>query len=288
MTMVNPDRLSTPMYRNTRLKKVLAQLAIPVFGLLNRPALRWWAEAAYDVALRWNGFAIAFPGKEGLTHPEEAFLKRFLPDLGPGTVLDVGANHGSYTRFLAGRLPNRQIFSFEPHPRTFAVLCGSASFPNVTLVNMALSDTPGTMELYDFAQDDGSSQASLSRDAVALFDSEIVQHSVECTTLDAFAAAHDIDQIAFIKVDTEGFDINVLRGARGLLAAGRIAAIQFEFIPTNIATRVTIRDFFELLEGYDLFRLCVSGRLWPLPHYNVKRCEVYVIHNIIALRRQPG
>ena len=45
MTMVNPDRLSTPMYRNTRLKKVLAQLAIPVFGLLNRPALRWWAEA---------------------------------------------------------------------------------------------------------------------------------------------------------------------------------------------------------------------------------------------------
>lgn len=276
---------STGVYRHTRLKDWTAAAAIPVFGLLNRPSLRWLAEAVYDVALRWNGFAIGFKGKEGLSHPEEAFLKRFLPNVGPGVLMDVGANHGSYTLFLQRARPSASIYAFEPHPRSFALLQQRATLPNVHLVNAALSDTAGFVELYDFANNDGSTQASLSQEAVALFDANTVHHSVECTTLDAFAEAQGIEQIAFLKIDTEGFDINVLRGAQRLLSERRIGAIQFEFIPTNIALRVTMRDFFEILPGYRLHRLCVNGGLMPLEPYSVKRHEVFVIQNIIALPR---
>lgn len=280
-----PAPPTTTAYRTTQAKAVLAALARPVFGLLNRPSLRWLGEAAYDVALRMNGFAIGFRGKDGLTHPEEAFLHRFLPGAGTGVLLDVGANHGSYARFLHRLRPDLQVLAFEPHPTSYALLRHNASLPNVELLNLALSDAPGSVRLYDFASHDGSTQASLSRDAVALFEGDTVEYEVECVTLDGFAAERGIDRIAFLKIDTEGFDINVLRGARRLLAERRIGAIQFEFIAANITTRVTMRDFFTVLEGYRLFRLCVNGGLRPLDRYDVKRCEVYVVHNIIAL---PG
>lgn len=285
MTTDHPALPKSPVYRHSRLKDVLAACAIPVFSILNRPALRWLAEAVYDVALRWNGFAIGFKGKHGLTHPEEAFLQCFLPKLTRGPVFDVGANHGSYTRYIHTLRPDLKVVAFEPHPRTYALLAERLSDPAITLVNMALSDRAGIVKLYDFANDDGSTQASLSQGAVALFDGNTVEHIVQCTTLDAYALEHDVGHIAFLKVNTEGFDINVLRGARRMLTERRIGAIQFEFIPANVVTRVTMRDFYEVLPGYDLFRLCTGGDLMPMDRYDVKRYEVYVIHNIIALPR---
>ena len=111
----------------------------------------------------------------------------------------------------------------------------------------------------------------------------MVEHPVECTTLDAFIAEHGIGPIAFLKIDTEGFDLSVLRGARNALATKQIAAIQFEFIPANIVTTTTVRDFLEVLAGYRVYRMCLNGSLIPLQPYDVKRCEVYVIHNLVAL-----
>ena len=158
----------------------------------------------------------------------------------------------------------------------------------VDLHMLALSDSTGTMELHDFENDDGSTQASLGAASVGMFTDRTVAHQVEVTTLDEFAVRHGIERIAFLKIDTEGFDVNVLRGARQLLAEGRIGPIQFEFIPACIAMRVTMRDFFEVLPGYDLHRLMVDGSLLPMLRYDTKRHEVYVIHNIVALPRVAG
>lgn len=281
--MSPPWQPTTPKSSNSALKRVVASLAFPVFYALNRPKLQFLAEAAYDFALRWNGFAIGFEGRHGLTWAEERFLTRRLPAIGNGVLFDVGANHGSYTRFLRRLSPGSQIHAFEPHPATFASLQQRAAAPCVTLVNMAVSDIAGTMQLYDFAESDGSTQASLAQASVALFDSGMVSHTVETTTIDAYMTKAEIDTIDFLKVDTEGFDINVLRGAKDALSRRAIKVIQFEFIPADIAVRVTMRDFFEVLHGYKLFRLCLNGNLMPLRRYDVKRCEVYVTHNIVAL-----
>lgn len=275
---------TTPKFTNGPLKRVMTALAFPLFYALNRPGLQVLAEAAYDFALRWNGFAIGFPGRHGLSHAEERFLSRRLPAMGAGVLFDVGANHGSYTNVLRRLSPAARVHAFEPHPKTFATLQQRAAGPLVTLVNMAVSDRSGTMQLYDFADADGSTQASLAQAAVGMFDSHTVSHTVETTTIDAYMAQAGIDAIDFLKIDTEGFDINVLRGAKAALGRGAIKAIQFEFIPADIAMRVAMRDFFEVLHGYKLFRLCLNGDLMPLRRYDVKRCEVYVTHNIVALR----
>ncbi len=259
---------TTPKFTNGVLKRVVTFLAFPVFYALNRPSLQILAEGAYDFALRWNGFAIGFPGRHGLSHAEERFLSRRLPGMRDGMLFDVGANHGAYTRFLRRLAPESRIHAFEPHPKTFASLQQRAAGPQTTLVNMAVSDSSGTMQLHDFAEADGSTQASLAQASVGMFDHDTVSHTVEVTTIDAYMAQAGISAIDLLKIDTEGFDLNVLRGAKGALDRGAIKVIQFEFIPADIAMRVTMRDFFEILHDYKLFRLCLNGDLMPLRRYD--------------------
>jgi FkbM family methyltransferase len=264
-------------------KRLLVAVTLPVFYFLNRPSFQWFGRAIYDFALRCNGFAINHKGRHGLTLGEENFLRRYLKDVKGGVFFDVGANHGSYSRYLRQLVPNARIYAFEPHPKSFAILSQDVSDSGTILVNKALSDTPGEMTLYDFAECDGSTQASLSRDAVALFSGDVVEHRITCTTLDAFMAENAIERIDFLKVDTEGFDLSVLRGAKVALEGRRIGTIQFEFIPANIITKTRIRDFMAALSRYRLYRICLNGELIPLAPYDVKRCEVYVMQNLIAI-----
>jgi len=274
-------------WRGGRAREWAAAALHPLFRLLNRPSMAWFGHAAYDFALRCNGIAINFRGRHGLTAAEEALLARIAPGLAGGVVLDVGANEGSYALELARLAPSARIIAFEPHPRTFARLAarlaGQPDAGRVETLNLALGDAPGTLELHDFAAAEGSTQASLSRDAVALYGEGTVAHPVEVTTLDRFLEARGIERVAFLKVDTEGFDLRVLHGAQKAIAERRIAMIQFEFIAANIATRVRMRDFFEALPGYRIHRLCLNGALLPLHPYSVKRTEIYVNQNLIAL-----
>ena len=74
----------TPIWRDSLARRMVAALALPVFWLLNRPALQWFANAAYDFALRCNGIAINFKGRHGLTRGEECFFAAIDRRLPPG------------------------------------------------------------------------------------------------------------------------------------------------------------------------------------------------------------
>ena len=274
----------TPLWQNSLGKRLAVKFAYPLFLILNRPSFTWLAHAMYDFALRCNGVAINFPGRYGLTAGEEKFLACALRGMAGGVMLDVGANSGAYARHMHRLCPDAHIYAFEPHPRTFEILKDLVSgIPSITAVNLAVSDTPGLVHLYDFANNDGSTQASLSENTVKFFDNETVAHEVKVTTIDEFMVDKNITHIALLKIDTEGFDLAVLKGAHKALAARAIDVIQFEFIPADIAMHITMRDFFGVLDGYRLHRLCLNGALMPLHPYDVKRCEIYVTQNLVAL-----
>lgn len=274
---------TTPLWASNPLRSAVARVAFPLIWAINRPSAAWLARGLYDLALRCNGIAINFKGRHGLNRAEEAFLDSIAPTLQGGVLFDVGANQGDYTQYLSRIAPGARIHAFEPHPATFARLTARIDASLATLVQMALSDHEGRLDLFDFANGDGSTQASLSSDAIALFQADIVSHRIACTTLDAYMAAQDVARVDFLKIDTEGFDLAVLRGAASAIRDRRIGIIQFEFVPANIATRVTMRDFFEALPGYDIYRLCLNGALLPLFPYDVKRCEIYVTQNLVAM-----
>jgi FkbM family methyltransferase len=174
----------TTEWRDSPAKRVAAALMLPLIYVINRPALSWFGRGCYDLALRFNGIAINFKGRHGLTLGEERFLGRRLRANERGVLLDVGANSGAYTRRLFVLCPSARIFAFEPHPVTFAKLAASTTKNNVELLNCAVGAAVGRLSLYDFADADGSTQASLSRDAVGLFSEHVVVHEVDSITLD--------------------------------------------------------------------------------------------------------
>lgn len=276
--MITLDR-----WRPSRLRAAMESLAAPAVYLLNRPSLAPISRLLFEFALRCNGIGNNATGPSGLARGEERFLRRVAGGLRTATVLDVGANAGDYARHVRTLAPKARIIAFEPHPRTFAKLATAATAHRFEAVNAAVSDSVGSVTLYDFPDADGSTQASLDPGVIALHGGMApVAHQVTCTTLDAFAKERDLDRIDLLKIDTEGFDLNVLKGAASLLAERRIGLIHFEFIGSNIVRRVTMRDFFEVLGGYALSRICLNGDLLPLGRYSPKFHELFVRHNLVA------
>jgi FkbM family methyltransferase len=278
----NPPPRVRP-WRDSPAKRLMACLVVPLVYAMNRPAMASFSRAFYDLALRFNGIAINFKGRHGLTAGEERFVARHFGAGERGTLIDVGANGGAYAKFLRARCPAARIIAFEPHPVTFRYLAANTASDRIEAMNCAVGAAEGRLDLHDFADADGSTQASLSRDAVDLFTGNIVSHAVECTTIDAFMIEARIQKIEFLKIDTEGFDLDVLRGAARAISKRAIRMIQFEFIPANVARRIFMRDFFAALPGYGLHRLCLNGELLPLPEYSVKTCEIFVTQNLVAL-----
>ncbi|WP_327428462.1 FkbM family methyltransferase [Streptomyces sp. NBC_01236] len=143
--------------------------------------------------------------------PELARLDDLCP-AGCGTAVDVGGWYGPWARRLSGRA--REVVAVEPVPH-LARLLASATPVNVRVVRAAASDRPGTARLWLPPGDAGD------RGVSSLVRRDIHAHALEvpCVTLDGLKL-HDVD---FIKIDVDGNELAVLRGASGLLARDRPA-----------------------------------------------------------------
>jgi FkbM family methyltransferase len=91
--------------------------------------------------------------------------------------------------------------------------------------------------------------------------SDLSTEQVAVTTLDEHARENGLDSFALVKIDTEGHDLAVLRGARGLLGRQGISVVQFEYNQRWIYARSYLRDAFDLLEplGYRIGKLTPQG-----------------------------
>lgn len=180
----------------------------------------------------------------------------------PVPVIDVGANVGRWSAALlgaarrAGRLPDIELHAFEPSAHTYRRLSGALAGCGVAMFQAGLSDRVGPATLHVAGA--GAGINSLHRpDGQAGLRTE----EVAVTTLDQHARESGLDSVALVKIDTEGHDLAVLRGARELLAQQRIAVVQFEYNHRWIYGRSFLRDAFELLEplGYRVGKLTPRG-----------------------------
>jgi FkbM family methyltransferase len=142
---------------------------------------------------------------------------RLLPHLvDPERIsIDVGANKGVYTYFLARW--SRHVHAFEPNPKLFSMLRRTMSrSPAATLSPLALADRSGEAELRVPLQSGGYSNQGSSLSTVKVPDN-FRAVTVRTARLDDL----DISDIGFMKIDVEGFESQVLRGARGAIARDR-------------------------------------------------------------------
>src|SRR5208282_761459 len=142
-----------------------------------------------------------------------------------GTVLDVGANTGQTALHLVRHFPKSRIYSFEPVPSTFQQLVrNTAKYANIEPICCALGADRGsgkmtTKSLSPSNRLIGSVESSSS--AIPLLD-------VPVDTVDAFCTEREIRRVNLLKIDTEGYEMSIFRGAENLLAEKRIDFILAE------------------------------------------------------------
>ncbi len=197
-------------------------------------------------------------------------------------VFDVGANRGEWSSMILGRFPEVELHSFEIVPDTFErtrQALESATGPKQTLkLNpIGLSDREGEIEMSYFPDvDNGSSIAPLPHGI------RTEKRKVRITTGDRYATSINIDRIDLLKVDTEGHDLAVLTGMKGIL--DKVTCIQFEYGHVCVPARVFLADFYSLLTplGYRIGRLFPDGVAFK--EYSVFHDEHFRAGNYIAIR----
>jgi FkbM family methyltransferase len=163
----------------------------------------------------------------------------------PVTLFDVGANKGDWSAHaleLRRSSADLRIHAFEPSRITREALSKRfASNGGVSIEACALSDTLGETAFY--CGDDGAGTNSLS--SISGSKSE----TVSLTTVDHFMAQRAMEHVSMVKVDTEGFDLLVLKGAEKTLRHGRVELVQFEYNWRWLINHACLRDVFTFLEG---------------------------------------
>lgn len=179
----------------------------------------------------------------------------------PGSaILDVGANFGFYALTFARLLGGvTQIHAFEPFPSSHRRLCTNITLnrlePVVTPHQLACSDKAGTARMWSRLDNSGASSIRANADGPL----------VTLTTLDAFCAEQALARLQLVKIDVEGHEERVLRGAQEMLH--RLRPLVFiEFDPPKLETAgSSVARVAEQLEqaGYRLW-IARRGTLEPM------------------------
>jgi FkbM family methyltransferase len=197
-------------------------------------------------------------------------------------VADVGANVGLWSRSLvataaaAGRSGDLKLHAFDPDAHAYEQLSRALDGAPVVLNSVALSDHPGTSQFHVVGPAIGTNSLYQAPGVT------VTTQTVPTMTLDSYAAQSGIERLELVKIDTEGHDLTVLRGARTLLAEHRIAVVQFEYNHYWVYARGYLRDAFEFLTevGYLVGKLTPKGVEY-YPGWDAE-LETFVHGNYIA------
>jgi FkbM family methyltransferase len=218
---------------------------------------------------------------------ESRTVRRYRSLIPPGAVVfDVGAHVGYHTlRFARLVGPAGRVFAFEPHPANVRLLRRNVErrgLDQVTLIPQAVSDAPGRQPFHETALSMGHSLWPLKEHTGRV---EVAQ-----TSLDRFAAEHEVDHADLIKIDVEGSEPEVLEGMRDLAARSRNLSVIVEFKPSLLARRGYPPA--RLLERLASMGLTVSaigarGGLTPPPR-DPTALEALGTCNLLATRAAGG
>lgn len=233
-----------------------------------------------------NGMAMQVPwidvaGREiyekGWYEPETVQILSSL--LRPGMVfLDVGASIGQYTLLASGIVGvTGKVHAFEPDPVSFQWLCGNVKrndLGNVTTVQLALGEQAGSLELYI-----GSPENIGTTSLRPQYNHSGRSARVDVLPLDSYLERAGLERVDVIKIDVEGAESLVFRGADKLLAKRPTMVIEFEEgnqkrFGSSCAELARI-----LLEkGYQLESI-VEGKRVP---YDAGHASKYYTFNVVA------
>ncbi len=140
------------------------------------------------------------------------------------TIFDVGANIGQTAIPLSKEFPKAIIHCFEPIPETFEVLEKNVKGKSIHCHKLAMGANEGTTEIMAVPLAHVNSIVSGYVDN----DPKAKKVLINISTVDHFCESHKISNISILKIDTEGYEIEVLQGCQRMLETSSISAIYLE------------------------------------------------------------
>jgi len=175
----------------------------------------------------------------------------------PEVIFDVGSNVGQWSEFMREISPSSAIHAFEIVPSTFKRLRRrTREFDNYVINNVGLSNETGKITI---SLGKHSTSSTAFKIEARKFHDNYYTDEVECDTITGkdYMASNDIAAIDFLKIDTEGMDLRVIKGFGDKLKNVRV--IQFEYGIFNISSHDLLADFFNHLtkRGFKI------GKIFP-------------------------
>lgn len=234
----------------------------------------------YGLTLKLRVGDILFGGflHLGESNPMEMYVLRKI--LNPNDVVfDVGANLGWYALNSAQVVGSSgQVYAFEPNPAVAnwaSENCCLNHLTNVKIEKIALADKTSTLEFYI-----GDNFGSLVKKVARLDSRKIKRISVPVTTVDDYIKGLSIKKVSLIKIDAEGKDFEVLRGAVQTLKQYHPYLIVEVFglsWDTDVGRDKEILAYLEKL-GYQAYAFVQGG----LQHYNPRNGQPQIINLFFA------
>jgi FkbM family methyltransferase len=183
--------------------------------------------------------------------------KEILHDKKIKTIFDAGANRGDVVAYYKDAFPEATIYAFEPFPDSFQILADRFSADKkVNCIQLAVTDKEGFLPFYVNNNVDTNSLLKSAKMGLSS-DRQVENRSVinvMGTKLDEFCKQHDILEIDILKMDVQGGEFAVLKGAEDLLQGKRIKLLYLEtYYLEQYENQPLFHDISKLLHGFGYY-----------------------------------
>lgn len=205
-------------------------------------------------------------------------IKKLKKSVSSGVIFDVGANIGDWSKFLIEEYKNENynLYLFEPSLHTFHKLQNDLeSRPNHHFYPIGFSNKREKLTLkYD---NDFQGSASILGEGK-------IEEKIQLETIDEFCINNKIKKINFLKMDVQGYEFQILKGAEKMIQKNNIEFIQFEIDEPCIYNRIYFKDFWELLNNnFKIYHSLYNG-LIEIKNYTFE-LENYNCMNYLAVHK---
>lgn len=188
-------------------------------------------------------------------------------------VFDCGGNIGEYADLLL-KVSNKLTTNIDIHIFEPSQLCIEKLFDkfgglkNVRIHKTAISNSNGSATLYyPWVGSPGASLSSNVSIAQRTGRYETQSEQVTLITIDEFCQENNIQNIDYLKLDVEGYELQALQGANEMLSQGKISYIQVEIGAASLATKCMLFDIWNMLESTYNFYLVLNHGLIKIDEY---------------------
>ena len=239
------------MIRKILIKKIYNTLSKFYVFIFGRKKLQFFNHVIFSLTLDAKGFKNYGSFKRT---GEENLIKLIKNEI--NCSLDIGANKGQYSKLLLEKT-NSDLYSFEPLPNAYKELLKLKKiYPNrFNCFNYALGNSNGSKYLY--YGNKTSEKASLIQNLEKI---SFIGNNNKNKTLIKIKKLDDISnifkkKIDFIKIDTEGYEKNVLEGGKKFLEKHKPKFIQLEFNWHQLINSQTLLNLSKLIYFSDVYRI---------------------------------